>query len=68
MIEPVHLDDWPIMRHAIEAYASGRRAPPACLNFGDLFAYVLAKRLGLPLLYKGGDFGRTDIVPALPMP
>lgn len=66
-IEPGHPDDLPIMRHAIEAYAFGRRAEPACLNFGDLFAYILAKRLDLPLLHKGGDFTRTYIIPALPI-
>jgi ribonuclease VapC len=39
---------------------------PAELNFGDLFGYALAKVRGLPLLYKGDDFARTDIVSALP--
>lgn len=34
---------------------------PARLNMGDCFSYALAKRSGLPLLYKGGDFPRTDI-------
>ena len=38
----------------------------AALNLGDLFAYALAKGTGLPLLFKGGDFAKTDIVPALP--
>jgi ribonuclease VapC len=37
---------------------------PAALNFGDLFSYALAKARGLPLLYKGDDFGQTDIVSA----
>ena len=37
----------------------------AGLNFGDCFSYALAKALDVPLLYKGGDFGRTDIVSAL---
>jgi ribonuclease VapC len=32
------------------------------LNFGDLFAYAPAKRLNLPLLYKGDDFARTESV------
>jgi uncharacterized protein with PIN domain len=35
------------------------------LNF-DLFACTLARRLGLPLLFKGDDFARTDVLPALP--
>jgi ribonuclease VapC len=38
---------------------------PANLNFGDLFSYALAKVRGLPLLYKGDDFGQTDAVNAL---
>ena len=39
---------------------------PARLNFGDCFAYALAKAFDAPLLYKGGDFGHTDITSALP--
>lgn len=50
---------------ALLAYGKGRAAPPAVLNFGDLFAYALAKARGLPLLFKGEDFARTDIRPAL---
>jgi ribonuclease VapC len=38
---------------------------PAKLNFGDCFAYALAKTRGLPLLFKGDDFIHTDIEPAL---
>jgi ribonuclease VapC len=38
----------------------------AQLNFGDCFAYALAKTRNLPLLFKGDDFIHTDIVPALP--
>lgn len=38
---------------------------PARLNFGDCFAYALAKERGEPLLFKGNDFARTDIVSAL---
>jgi ribonuclease VapC len=34
---------------------------PANLNFGDLFSYALAKVRGLALLYKGGDFAKTDV-------
>lgn len=37
----------------------------AALNFGDLFSYALAKVNGLPLLFKGNDFVRTDIRPAV---
>ena len=45
-------------------FGLGRRAPPAVLNFGDLFAYALARRLDAPLLFKGADFTRTDVRPA----
>ena len=38
---------------------------PAKLNFGDCFAYALAKTRNLPLLFKGDDFVHTDIEPAL---
>lgn len=34
---------------------------PADLNMGDCFAYACAKSLGVPLLYKGDDFARTDL-------
>lgn len=37
---------------------------PACLNFGDVFSYALAKVRGLPLLFKGDDFSQTDIAVA----
>lgn len=37
----------------------------AKLNFGDCFAYALAKTRDLPLLFKGNDFVHTDVVPAL---
>ena len=37
----------------------------AGLNFGDCMSYALAKALDLPLLYKGGDFARTDIAAAI---
>ncbi|PZO82526.1 MAG: VapC toxin family PIN domain ribonuclease [Mesorhizobium amorphae] len=36
----------------------------AHLNMGDCFSYALAKTRGLPLLFKGDDFARTDIQPA----
>ena len=34
---------------------------PARLNFGDCFSYAMAKRAGVPLLYKGDDFSKTDL-------
>jgi ribonuclease VapC len=37
----------------------------AALNFGDCFAYALAKAHNAPLLYIGNDFAATDIASAL---
>ena len=38
---------------------------PAKLNFGDCFSYALAVALAAPLLFKGEDFGATDVTAAL---
>ena len=38
---------------------------PAQLNVGDCFSYALAKVTGEPLLFKGDDFGHTDLTSAL---
>jgi ribonuclease VapC len=46
-------------RRAYRRYGRGRHA--AGLNFGDVFAYALARATGEPLLFKGDDFARTDI-------
>ncbi|KPF65930.1 hypothetical protein IP69_16325 [Bosea sp. AAP35] len=52
-------------RLASEAFLRfGKSRHPARLNLGDCFSYALAKSLNAPLLYKGEDFARTDIVPA----
>ena len=49
-------------RRAAQAYARwGKGVHPAALNFGDCFAYALAKQKGCPLLYVGKDFAQTDI-------
>ena len=49
---------------AAEAYRRfGRGNHPAGLNFGDCFAYALAKSLDAPLLFKGADFSLTDVRP-----
>ena len=42
----------------------GKGIHPAGLNFGDCFAYALAKERNCPLLYVGNDFSQTDIVAA----
>lgn len=44
---------------AFDRFGKGRH--PAQLNFGDCFAYACAKRANVPLLFKGRDFGLTDI-------
>jgi ribonuclease VapC len=50
---------------AREAYARyGKGQQTAGLNYGDCFSYALAKATGLPLLFKGQDFSKTDIIPA----
>ncbi len=49
---------------AREAYARyGKGQQSAGLNYGDCFSYALAKATGLPLLFKGQDFSRTDLMP-----
>ncbi|WP_181708457.1 type II toxin-antitoxin system VapC family toxin [Chthonobacter rhizosphaerae] len=58
-IVPVDADQVRLAWAAFEAYGKGRH--PAGLNFGDCFAYALARQRGLPLLFKGADFSRTDI-------
>lgn len=48
---------------AARAYLDfGRGLHPAALNYGDCMAYAVAKRENLPLLFKGGDFGHTDVI------
>ena len=42
-------------------FGQGSGAQPAVLNFGDLFAYALARSLNAPLLFKGEDFSQTDV-------
>lgn len=53
-----------VARDAFRRFGKGRH--PAGLNFGDCFAYALAVARGDPLLFKGVDFARTDVSPALP--
>jgi ribonuclease VapC len=50
---------------AREAYRQfGRGNHPAGLNFGDCFAYALARVASEPLLFKGNDFSKTDLAAA----
>jgi len=55
----VDADQAYVARDAFRRYGRGRH--PAGLNFGDCFAYALAKMLDEPLLFKGNDFVLTDI-------
>ena len=49
-------------RRIAQAYQHwGKGVHPAGLNFGDCFAYEVAKTQGCPLLYVGNDFAKTDI-------
>lgn len=59
----------PVMAEHVEAARLawrrfGKGNHRAALNFGDCFAYALAKTTGEPLLFKGKDFTHTDIEPA----
>lgn len=59
-------EDVPLAAPAFDAFLRyGKGRHPARLNLGDCFAYALAKQLGVPLLYKGDDFAKTDIRSAL---
>src|SRR5258708_40348921 len=62
VVEPVTLGQAKIAREAYRDFGKGRRR--AGLNFGDCFAYALAKEKGEILLFKGDDFRHTDIEPA----
>jgi ribonuclease VapC len=60
IIEPVTEAQARIARDAYRDFGRGS-GHPAKLNFGDCFAYALAKVMGEPLLFKGDDFAHTDI-------
>ena len=49
-------------REAVEAFRRfGKGQHPAALNFGDCMTYAVAQLAGEPLLFKGNDFGQTDV-------
>ena len=62
VIEPVTEEQAHLARQAFTDYGKGRH--PAGLNYGDCFSYALAKATGEPLLFKGKDFAKTDLVAA----
>lgn len=59
-VEPVTEDHVRIARQAYLDFGKGNH--PAGLNFGDCFAYALAKTENEPLLFKGSDFSQTDVL------
>jgi ribonuclease VapC len=58
-LEPVTPRQAEIARQAYRDFGKGRHK--AGLNFGDCFAYALAKDVDEPLLFKGEDFRHTDV-------
>ena len=58
-VVPVDQDQVEVARLAWRRFGKGRH--PAGLNYGDCFAYALAKTRRLPLLFWGDDFSQTDI-------
>lgn len=58
-LEPVTVEQARMAREAYRDYGKGRHR--GGLNFGDCFAYALAKEKGEPLLFKGNDFRKTDV-------
>ena len=64
LVEPFTTEQARIARQAYRDYGKGS-GHPANLNFGDCFAYALARVKREPLLYKGDDFVHTDLRSAL---
>ncbi|HYD66344.1 type II toxin-antitoxin system VapC family toxin [Azospirillum sp.] len=64
VVEPVTEAHVRIARDAYRDFGRGS-GHPAKLNFGDCFAYALAKATGEPLLFKGNDFIHTDVPSAI---
>jgi ribonuclease VapC len=63
-IVPVDEEQARVGRAAYRDFGRGS-GHPAGLNFGDCFAYALASATGAPLLFKGDDFGHTDVIAAV---
>ena len=63
IIEPVTEEQAHAARQAYTDFGKAHHA--AGLNFGDCFAYALAKVTGEPLLFKGQDFRKTDLEAAV---
>jgi ribonuclease VapC len=63
VVVPVEAEHVSEARRAYRRFGKGRHA--AGLNFGDVFAYALARISGEPLLFKGEDFSKTDVARVL---
>ena len=59
-IVPVDVEQVDAARRGWRRYGKGRHA--AALNYGDCFSYALAMTRGEPLLFKGEDFAKTDVI------
>ena len=59
-VEPVTVEQASIAREAYRDYGRGS-GHAANLNFGDCFSYALARAKREPILFKGDDFGHTDL-------
>jgi ribonuclease VapC len=64
VIEPFDAEQADLAREAYRRFGRGRHE--AALNLGDCASYALATLYGEPLLFKGDDFGRTDLTSADP--
>lgn len=63
VVVPFDAEQATIARTAFRHFGKGHH--PAGLNFGDCAAYALALGSGEPLLFKGDDFAKTDVTPAV---
>jgi ribonuclease VapC len=57
---PFSCEHYEVARDAFLRFGKGRH--PAALNFGDCLTYAVARLAGLPLLFTGRDFSKTDIL------
>ncbi len=65
VVEPFTPEQANVARAAYRDFGRGS-GHPAHLNLGDCFSYALARTTGEALLFKGDDFGHTDVESALP--
>jgi ribonuclease VapC len=63
-VEPVTAAQAELAFDAFRRFGRGT-GHAAHLNYGDCFSYALARENAAPLLFKGGDFGHTDVEPAI---